>query len=86
MISKGRIKCSTFEDTVSKWGSVGIVYPDDAQMIISAYSSDYLLVSETHNTSGRFETFRCFGLLQLTQLAIAPSGTVIKGCFYYITR
>lgn len=83
-LNEGSVKYSTFEATVDNWGSIGIVYPSDAHMLIGAYSSDYLLVSETHNPSVKFDTFRCFGQLQVQQLAIAPSGTKIKGWFYYI--
>lgn len=83
-LNEGSVRFSTFEGTVDNWGSIGIVYPSDAHMLIGAYSSDYLLVPETHNPSVKFDSFRCFGRLQVQQLAIAPSGTKIKGWFYYI--
>ena len=84
MLNEGSVKCSTFEATADNWGSIGIVYPSDAHMLIGAYSSDYLLVPETHNPSVKFDSFRCFGRLQVQQLAIAPNGAKIKGWFYYI--
>ena len=84
VLNEGSVKYSTFETTADNWGSIGIVYPSDAHMLIGAYSSDYLLVPETHNPSVKFDSFRCFGRLQVQQLAIAPSGTKIKGWFYYI--
>ena len=83
-LNEGSVRFSTFEGTVDNWGSIGIVYPSDAHMLIGAYSSDYLLVPETHNPSVKFDSFRCFGRLQVQQLAIAPGGTKIKGWFYYI--
>lgn len=83
-LNEGSVRFSTFEGTVDNWGSIGIVYPSDAHMLIGAYSSDYLLVPETHNPSIKFDSFRCFGQLQVKQLAIAPNGTKIKGWFYYI--
>lgn len=82
-LNEGSVKYSTFEATVDNWGSIGIVYPSDAHMLIGAYSSDYLLIPETHNPSVKFDSFRCFGRLQMQQLAIAPNGTKIKGWFYY---
>lgn len=78
------VKYSTFEATADNCGSIGIVYPSDAHMLIGAYSSDYLLAPGTHNPSVKFDSFRCFGRLHVQQLAIAPSGTKIKGWFYYI--
>lgn len=83
-LNEGSVKCSTFEATANNWGSIEIVYPSDAHMLIGAYSSDYLLVPETHNPSVKFDSFRCFGRLQMQQLAIAPNGAKIKGWFYYI--
>ena len=83
-LNEGSVRFSTFEGTVDNWGSIGIVYPSDAHMLIGAYSSDYLLVPETHNPSVKFDSFRCFGRLQVQQLAIAPNGAKIKGWFYYI--
>ena len=84
VLNEGSVRFSTFEGTVDNWGSIGIVYPSDAHMLIGAYSSDYLLVPETHNPSVKFDSFRCFGRLQVQQLAIAPNGAKIKGWFYYI--
>jgi len=78
------VKYSTFEVTANNCESIGIVYPSDAHMLIGAYSSDYLLVPETHNPSVKFDSLRCFGRLQIQQLSIAPSGTKINGWFYYI--
>ena len=84
VLNEGSVRFSTFEGTVDNWGSIGIVYPSDAHMLIGAYSSDYLLIPETHNPSVKFDSFRCFGRLQMQQLTIAPNGTKIKGWFYYI--
>lgn len=82
-ISNLRIKIKSFKTKSDQWGSIGISYPDDCHMILYAWSNDYLLVRESNNVNGKYDSFRCFGNIKIQTINCSPS-TEISGWYYYI--